>query len=100
MCIRDSHYTHISIHNQVEDNPSKIAHIQEHKKLLIEKREEQELKGKEPSGLPSELPPELTKILGAQGSMGLPNELGMPEGVGPELGQQMPQEIPQEMPQI
>lgn len=98
---QDDHYTHISIHNQVADNPSKIAHIQEHKKLLIEKREEQELKGRElPKELPPELPPELTKILGAQGSMGLPSELGAPEGVSPELGQQMPQEMPQEMPQI
>lgn len=35
----DDHYVHIAIHNQAKDNPEKIAHMQEHMKAIMEKRE-------------------------------------------------------------
>ncbi len=52
---QDDHYTHIEIHNKMEDTPAKYAHIMAHKRALMLQRARPDLFPPEPSQVQGEM---------------------------------------------
>ena len=68
--VQDDHRTHISIHAKANQNPHAMAHIRAHKRLMIVKRNRDDLFAP-PTGIP-----------GIPGAPGVPGAQGLPPGMG------------------